>query len=89
VAETVVQEAERFLRADLPPGYVARLAAKAEHIYPRHSQFGRLLRRADGREKLCSFMRHWLCAFLHRDRSPLWKHLPKEYAWGAPLPARR
>lgn len=89
VAETVVREAERFLKADLPPGYVARLAAKAEHLYPRHSQFGRLLRRADGRDKLRSFMRHWMCAFLHRDRSPLGRRLPREYAWGAPLPSGR
>ena len=37
VAESVVQEVERFLKADLPENFAERLAAKAYHLYPRTS----------------------------------------------------
>lgn len=36
VAESVVQEVERFLQAELPENFAGRLAAKAHYLYPRH-----------------------------------------------------
>jgi hypothetical protein len=45
VAESVVQEAERFLKARLAEGLAARLAAKVFYIYPRHRHFQKMLNR--------------------------------------------
>src|SRR5947209_745775 len=45
IAETVVLEAERFLRARLPEDFAERLAAKAFHLYPRHKHFHKMLNR--------------------------------------------
>jgi hypothetical protein len=39
IAECVVQEVERFLKAELPENFAARLAAKAHHLYLRHKHF--------------------------------------------------
>jgi hypothetical protein len=88
IAESVVQEAERFLRARLPEGFAARLAAKAFHLYPRHKHFHKTLNRAGnlGRNSLYMYMRHWTAGWLKRERSPLFKKLPRDYAQGRPLP---
>ena len=45
IAESVVQEAERFLAAELPANFATRLAAKAEYLYPRHPHFRKMLNR--------------------------------------------
>lgn len=86
IAESVVQEAERFLQADLPGNFVARLAAKAEHLYSRHAHFKKQLNRPGnrGRDNLRMYMRHWTCAWLKRERSALYKKLPWSYALGKP-----
>jgi hypothetical protein len=88
VAESVVQEAERFLKADLPADFVERLAAKAHHLYPRHRHFKKLLNRPGnaGRNNLYMFMRHWTAAWLKRERFALYKRLPLSYGNGQPLP---
>lgn len=39
VAESVVQEVERYLQANLPPNWARRLAARARYLYPRHRYF--------------------------------------------------
>jgi hypothetical protein len=89
IAESVVQEAERFLQADLPEDFAARLAAKAHRLYPRHAQFKKLLNRPGnaGRNHLYLFMRHWTSAWLKRERFALYKKLPWSYGQGQPLPA--
>jgi hypothetical protein len=92
VAESVVQEAERYLGADLPPGYAERLAAKAHHLYPRHKHFHKMLNRPGnrGRHNLTVFMRHWTCSWLKRERYALYKKLPWSFAIGVALyPQRR
>ena len=43
IAESVVQEAERFLMADLPGDFAARLTANAHYLYPRHKHFYKVL----------------------------------------------
>lgn len=88
IAESVVQEAERFLKADLPENFATRLAAKAEHLYPRHAHFKKYLNRPGnrGRHNLYVFMRHWTCAWLKRERFALYKKLPWSYALGRSLP---
>ena len=88
VAESVVQEAERFLNADLPAGFTARLAAKAYYCYDHHWQFHKLLNGAGnrGREALFMFMRHWTAGWLNKDRSPLYKKLPRSFGMGQQLP---
>ena len=89
IAESVVQEAERFLNADLPDNFAARLAAKAHYLYPRHKHFHKGMNRPGnaGRENLHMFMRHWTAAWLKRERYALYKKLPWAYAQGRPLPA--
>jgi hypothetical protein len=88
VAETVVQEVERFLNASLPAGFAERLAAKAHHLYPRHRHFHKMLNRPGnrGRDNLYVYMRHWTAGWLKRERSALYKKLPWSFGQGWPLP---
>ena len=90
IAESVVQEAERFLGARLPDDFAVRLAAKAFHLYPRHKQFHKTLngRGNRGRDDLYMYMRHWTASWLKRERWPLFKKLPWYYAQGLPLRAK-
>jgi hypothetical protein len=89
IAESVVQEAERFLNAELPAGYPERLAAKAHYLYPRHKHFHKTLNRPGnvGRDNLYVYMRHWTAAWLRRERYALHKKLPWAYSLGRALPA--
>jgi len=88
IAESVVQEAERFLNADLPANFIERLAAKAHYLYPRHKHFRKGLNRPGngGRATLYMFMRHWTAAWLKRERYALHKKLPWSYSLGQRLP---
>jgi hypothetical protein len=88
IAASVVQEAERFLKADLPAGFAKRLAAKAHHLYPRHKHFHKGMNRPGnrGRENLYMFMRHWTAGWLKRERNPLHKKLPYSFGMGQRLP---
>ena len=88
VAECVVQEVERFLKADLPDNFAERLAAKAHHLYPRHRHFKKMLNRPGnfGRLNLYVYMRHWTAGWLKRERNPLHKKLPYSFAMGRRLP---
>jgi hypothetical protein len=88
IAESVVQEVERFLNAELPAGFAERLAARAHHLYPRHKHFHKGLNRPGnrGRENLLMFMRHWTAGWLKRERNPLHKKLPYSFGMGQRLP---
>ena len=88
IAASVVQEAERFLQADLPDGFAGRLAAKAHHLYPRHRHFKKMLNRPGnfGRHNLYVYMRHWTAGWLKRERNPLHKKLPYSFGMGRRLP---
>ena len=88
VAESVVQEVERFLKAELPENFAERLAAKAYHLYPRHRHFHKGLNRPGwrGRENLLMFMRHWTAGWLKRERYAFYKQLPWSFANGQRLP---
>jgi len=88
VAESVVQEVERFLKADLPASFAVRLAAKAHYLYPRYRHFHKGLNRPGnrGRENLLMFMRHWIAGWLKRQRNPLYKKLPSSFGMGQRLP---
>jgi hypothetical protein len=88
IAETVVLEAERFLKADLPADYAERLAARAHYLYPRHRHFHKGLNRPGnrGRANLYRFMRHWTAGWLRRERNPLHKKLPWTFCMGRRLP---
>jgi len=89
IAESVVAEASRYLHARLPADFPSRLAAKAYHLYQRHRHFHKMLNRPGnrGRHNLYMYMRHWTCGWLKRERYPLYKRLPWEYALGRSLPA--
>ena len=88
VAESVVQEVERFLKAELPENFAERLAAKAHYLYPRHKHFHKGLNRPGwrGRENLLMFMRHWTAGWLKREHNPLHKKLPWSFGMGHRLP---
>jgi len=83
-----MQEAERFLKAELPENFAERLAAKAYQLYPRHQHFHKGLNRPGwrGRENLLMFMRHWTAGWLKRERSALYKKLPWSFGNGQRLP---
>jgi len=88
VAESIVQEASRWLGVDLPSDCAAALVAKAERCFAGHRQFHRLVssRRDGGNagiEALRRFMRHWLASRLKREKPALFRRLPWEYAMGA------
>ena len=89
VAETVVQEVERFLKAELPPHWARRLAAKAHYLYRRNQHFHKGLNRPGngGRETLLMFLRHWTAGWLKRERYALYKKLPWSFGNGQRLPA--
>jgi hypothetical protein len=89
IAESVVAEASRYLNAELPANFPARLAAKAYHLYPRHRHFHKMLNRPGnrGRHNLYVYMRHWTASWLKRERWSLFKRLPWEYALGRQLPS--
>jgi len=88
IAESVVQEAERFLKAELPADYAARLTAKAHHLYPRHEHFHKMLNRPGnrGRDNLYVYMRHWTASWLKREGRRLFQRLPYSYCLGRRLP---
>ena len=90
VAECVVQEVERFLKAELPENFAERLAAKAHYLYSRHKHFHKGLNRPGwrGRENLLMFMRHWTAGWLKRVRYAFYKKLPWSFANGQRLPAK-
>jgi hypothetical protein len=89
VAESLVQEVERFLKASLPVGFAERLAARAHRLYPRHAHFRKGLNRPGNRglENLLMFMRHWTAGGLRRERFALYKKLPYSFGNGQRLPA--
>lgn len=89
VAESVVQEVERFLNAKLRDDFAERLAAKAHYLYPRHAHFKKMLNRPGnrGRDNLYMYMRHWTAGWLKRERYALFKRLPWSYAQGQRLPS--
>ena len=87
VAESVVQEVERFLKAEVPENFAERLAAKAYHLYPRHKHFKKMLNRPGnaGRNNLYMYMRHWTASWLKRERPTLHKKLPYSFGNGQRL----
>lgn len=88
IAESVVQEASRYLGTELPADYLARLAVKAYYLYPRQRHFHQVLNRSGnrGRHNLYVYMRHWTCSWLKREHYKLYQQLPWEYALGRALP---
>jgi len=88
VAESIVQEVERYLKADLPADWARRLAAKAHYLYPRHKHFHKGLNRPGwrGLENLRMFMRHWTAGWLRREHRMLHKRLPWSFGNGQSLP---
>ena len=87
VATSVVQEAEQFLKAELPENFAERLAAKAHRLYPRHQHFHKMLNRPGnlGRDNLYMYMRHWTAGWLKRERPALHKKLPWSFGQGRAL----
>ena len=88
IAESVVQEVERFLQAPLPKDFAERLAARAHYLYPRNRHFKKGLNRPGngGRETLRMFMRHWTAGWLRRERYALHQKLPWSFGIGQALP---
>lgn len=84
IADSVVAEVSRFLDIDLPVDFRERLAAKAHRLYPRHSHFRKVLQRPGntGRDMLRMYMRHWLAAWLKRERKDIFPRLPRDFALG-------
>lgn len=94
IADSVLGEASRWLRTDLPPEWADWLDARAERCFARHRQFHRLVSATGaggnaGRENLCKFMRHWLAGRLARERPALFRRLPRACALGRALPDRQ
>lgn len=77
VAEALCEEAALALGSAMPSHYPLLLAAKVRDICEHNPAFVRRLRRADGREWLYAFMRHWLAATIKRRLRAEFHRLPK------------
>src|SRR5205814_1237274 len=89
IATAVVQEASAFLQHALPSEWSTILIFHAETICAHNRRFRRRLntRGNTGRDRLWSFMRHWLTAMIASKFPNLSPLLPSEYKIGHPLPA--
>ena len=87
IAESVLAEASRFLKVDLPDEWATHLDQRAERCYARHRQFRKFIRLqgTGGRDSLYHYMRHWLAGKLQKKRLSLFRQLPRSYSLGAPL----
>ena len=85
----VIEEASLFLGVPLPMRYASGLAFRAKITFAHSPSFRRGFRqRADaGRERLYTYMRHWLAASLEEEHPALLAKLPVGYRTGQPLPA--
>ena len=94
VAESVFEELEHWLGAELPKPWIDELALRARTIYSHNPRFRARIRRSSGpfgcagRDTLFAFMRHWLGALLMKQDYNLFRHLPVTYASGHELPLR-
>jgi hypothetical protein len=85
-AREVLDEASACLGVRLPGRFAVRIAFMVHRVYAHSPSFRRHLRRPDdrARDKLYAYLRHWLAARLHEERSDLYRHLPAEFARSAP-----
>lgn len=88
VAESVCDEAGRYLGVNIPRQRARWLTEKAEICFQRNPRFRKQIRAAGntGMSYLRMYMRHWLASMLHVERPDLTQRLPYEYAWGKALP---
>jgi len=93
VADTVIEETERYLDVTLPQRrqIADALAGRAESLYQYNADWRKKMRAKGnvGRDTLYAFMRHWLAAKLQKLRPALYRRLPASFANGEPLPATR
>jgi len=86
VAESVCEEAGRYLGVAVPRRRALWLAAKAEACFQGNDRFRRRMRGAAPVEWLRAFMRHWLSSLLKLEQPDLWRALPDSYHLGRALP---
>lgn len=83
-AETVVEHAVALTGAPISSCYVARLVTRANATYSANPYFRRRLRaRGDlGRDRLHSYMQHWLSSYLHKEHPAVYDRLPRAFITG-------
>ena len=84
VAERVCAEAANWLDDDRPMSFAPVLAARARRTYEKDARFAARLRRVDGLEWACTFLRHWLASLLARRVPALARALPEDFKRGLP-----
>ena len=91
IAESVCDEAARFLGVDLPERYAVWLTAKAERCMAGHAHVqARMQERGNGgRNALRVYMRHWLAGLLQIERPDLARALPPAFDLGQALPPEK
>jgi len=93
VADTVIEEVERYLNVTLPKRrkIADALAGRAEELYQYNADWRKkmLAKGNIGRDTLYSFMRHWLASTLQRQQPAMYRRLPASFANGEPLPGTR
>lgn len=89
VATAVLEEASTWLNHPLPAEWAAVLTFHAETLCAHNARFRRRLDTNGnlGRDRLWSFMRHWLCAIMARELPDQYRRLPSEYNVGRQLTA--
>jgi hypothetical protein len=91
IAQSVMEEAIRYLGEPLPRRWVRELVVHADTVYAHNDKFRRALKRDGdrGRDWLWSFMRHWLSSLILQHRPQLHSRLPASYSVGQELPPLR
>lgn len=92
VAVSVIEEAERILKQEIPHRgvYSVYLMERAEEVYANNERMRKLIRAKGnkGRDILYAFMRHWLVGELFRQNRRLGEQLMPEFGNGAEIASR-
>jgi hypothetical protein len=91
VAESICDEAGRYLGVCIPRKRAHWLTEKAEVCFQRNPRFRKQIRSAgnSGMGYLRMYMRHWLASILALERPDLYRALPDSFALGRALPPGR
>ena len=85
IGDRAVADIEKSLGGSLPKrdAAVEWLAKRADTVYeaPRNEQFRAAMRSAQSRERLLSYMRHWLAAWTKKNQPALFARLPSGWGW--------
>jgi len=87
VAESVIEEVERFLDTGIPHREmtVQGLSMQARATYKANAAWRTKINDRWGRERLYAFMRHWLASDLKKTAPAIYAKLPSSFSRGVAI----